>query len=59
LCVKSRLVCSAGGSPVRIKARSPVAWIAEMRETKALKAYPQSHTRGDEQDTRPQVKVNA
>jgi len=50
LCVQSRLVCSAGGSPVRVKARSPVAWIAEMRETKALKAYPQSHTKDDEQD---------
>jgi len=28
LCVQSRLVCSAGGSSVRVKARSPVAWIA-------------------------------
>ena len=30
-------VCSAGGSPVRVKASSPVAWIAGRRETKFLK----------------------
>ena len=59
LYVQLRLVCSAGGSPVRVKARSPVAWIAGRRVTKSLKAYPQSHLRGDEQATRPQAKVNA
>ena len=37
LCVQLRLVCSAGDSPVRVGARSPVAWIAEGRETKSLK----------------------
>lgn len=31
MCVKSRLVCSAGGSHVRVKARSPVAWIADYK----------------------------
>ncbi len=37
MCVQRRLVCSAGVSPVRVIIRSPVAWIAEWRESKALK----------------------
>jgi len=37
LCVQLRLVCSAEDSPVRVKARSPVAWIAGRRVTKSLK----------------------
>ena len=32
-----KLVCSAGVSPVRVRARSPVAWTAEGRETDPLK----------------------
>ncbi|MBU4314011.1 MAG: hypothetical protein KJ821_04375 [Actinobacteria bacterium] len=38
LCVQLKLVCSAGDSPVRVKARSPVAWIAEMKKTKVSEA---------------------
>jgi hypothetical protein len=37
LCVHRRLVCSAGVSPVRAIIRSPVAWMAGMRETDYLK----------------------
>ena len=37
LCVQLRLVCSAGVSPVRVRIRSPVAWMAGRRETKYLK----------------------
>jgi len=37
LCVQLKLVCSTGDSPVRVKARSPVAWIAGRRVTKSLK----------------------
>ena len=37
LCVQLRQICSAGDSPVRVKARSPVAWIAGRRVTKSLK----------------------
>ena len=58
LYVQLKLVCSAGVSPVRVRARSPVAWIARIRETKIFEAYLQSHLRGDEQVTRLQVKVN-
>ena len=36
--VQSKQVCSEGDSPTRIKARSLVAWIAEMRETNSLKS---------------------
>ena len=38
LYVQLRLVCSAGVSPVRVKARSPVAWIAVRRVTELLKS---------------------
>ncbi len=37
MCVQRRLVCSAGDSPVGVKARSPVARIAGWRETEILK----------------------
>ena len=37
LCVQLRLVCSAGVSPARARIRSPVAWMAGMRETDYLK----------------------
>ncbi len=37
LCVQRRLACSAGDSPVGVKARSPVARIAGWRETEILK----------------------
>jgi len=37
LCVQLRLVCSTGVNPVRVIIRSPVAWMAGMRETDYLK----------------------
>jgi hypothetical protein len=37
LCVQLRLVCSAGISSARVRIRSPVAWMADMRETNYLK----------------------
>jgi hypothetical protein len=37
LCVQRTLVCSAGDRPAGARVRSPVAWIAEWRETKTLK----------------------
>jgi hypothetical protein len=37
LCVQIRLACSAGVSPVRGRARAPVAWMAGKRGTKCLK----------------------
>jgi len=37
MCVQVRLVCSAGVSPVRVIIRSPVAWMADTRETDYLK----------------------
>ena len=37
MCVQRRLVCSAGVSPVRVRIRSPVAWMAGRRETEYLK----------------------
>ena len=36
-CVQRRLACSAGVSPAGAIARSPVAWIAGLRETETLK----------------------
>ena len=59
MCVQIRLVCSVGVSPVRVKARSPVAWIAARRVTKFLKPIDKVILKGDEQVTRPQAKVNA
>ena len=35
--VQLRLVCSAGVNPVRVRIRSPVAWMAGIRETDYLK----------------------
>ena len=37
LCVQLRLVCLAGDSPVRVRIRSSVAWMAGRRETEYLK----------------------
>ena len=37
LCVQPRLACSAGRNPARVKARSPVARMAERREIEDLK----------------------
>ena len=37
MCVQRRLACSAGDSPVGVKARSPVARVAGWRETEILK----------------------
>jgi len=37
LCVQVRLVCSTGVNPVRVRIRSPVAWMADTRETDYLK----------------------
>jgi hypothetical protein len=59
LCVQLKLVCSAGDSPVRVKARNLVAWIAGRRVTKSLKPIDKVTLKGDEQVTSPQVKVNA
>jgi hypothetical protein len=36
-CVQRRLACSAGDSPAGAEIRSPVAWIADWRETDDLK----------------------
>jgi len=35
--VQRRLACSVGDRPTGVKVRSPVAWIAERRETDLLK----------------------
>ncbi len=37
VCVQLRLVCSAGVSPARGRIRSPIAWMAGIRETDYLK----------------------
>ena len=37
LCVQVRLVYTTGISPARVRIRSPVAWMAGMRETDYLK----------------------
>ncbi len=36
-CVQLRLACSVGVSPTGARARSPVAWIASVEETKLMK----------------------
>jgi len=36
-CVQRRLACSVGDRPTGAKVRSPVAWIAERKETEFLK----------------------
>jgi hypothetical protein len=58
LCVQRRLVCSAGVSPVGVKVRSPVAWIAGWRETKTLKPIDKATERVDASH-RAVTKVNA
>ena len=37
LCVQRRPACTAGDKPAGARVRSPVAWIAERRETELLK----------------------
>ena len=37
MCVQIKLVCSTGDSPVRVRIRNPVAWMAGIRETDYLK----------------------
>jgi hypothetical protein len=53
LCVQLRLVCSAGVSPARVIIRSPVAWMAGMRETDYLKPIDKAIRRGCERVTGP------
>ena len=53
LCVQLRLVCSAGVSPVGVKVRSPVAWMAGMRETDYLKPIDKALFKGCERVTGP------
>ena len=55
LYVQLRLVCSTGVSPVRAKARNPVAWIAASRVTELLKSIDKVILKGDKQVTRPQA----
>ena len=42
-----KLVCSAGVSPARVRARTPVAWIAGLRETKTSKPIDKDIGRDD------------
>jgi hypothetical protein len=51
--VQLRLVCSAGVSPVRVTSRSPVAWMAGMRETDYLKPIDKTILKGCERGTGP------
>jgi hypothetical protein len=37
VCVQRRRASSAGDSPARVRARGPVAWVADWRETEGLK----------------------
>ena len=53
LCVQVRLVCSAGVRPARVTVRSPVAWMAGMRETDYLKPIDKAILRGCERVTGP------
>ena len=36
-CVQKRQTCSVGGKPTGVKARSPLAWVASVEETKRMK----------------------
>ncbi len=45
MCVQVRLVCSAGVSPVRVRIRSPLAWMAGKRETEYLKPIDKASVR--------------
>jgi hypothetical protein len=53
LCVQLRLVCSAGDSPAGVTVRSPVAWMADTRETKCLKPIDKALSWGCERVTGP------
>jgi hypothetical protein len=53
MCVQLRLVCSAGVSPVRVIIRSPVVWMAGIRETDYLKPIDKAFLRGCERVTGP------
>ena len=53
LCVQPRLACSAGDKPARVKARSPVARMAERREIKDLKPIDKAINKDGERVTGP------
>jgi hypothetical protein len=53
MCVQLRLVCSAGVSPARVIIRSPLAWMADTRETDYLKPIDKAILRGCERVTGP------
>ena len=53
LCVQIRLACSAGVSPAGVKVRSPVAWMADWRETEDLKPIDKAILRGSERVAGP------
>jgi len=45
MCVQLRLVCSAGDSPVRVRIRSSVDWMAGRKETEYLKPIDKASVR--------------
>jgi hypothetical protein len=51
LCVQKRLACSVGVSPTGVTVRSPVAWMAGMRETDNLKPIDKATFKSCEQVT--------
>ena len=53
LCVQLRLACSAGVSPAGVRVRSPVAWMADWRETEGLKPIDKAILRGSERVAGP------
>ena len=53
MCVQLWLACSAGDSPARATIRSPVAWVAGMRETDCLKPIDKAFHWGGERVTGP------
>src|ERR1017187_1107839 len=57
LCVQRRLACTAGDKPAGARVRSPVAWIAERRETKFLKPI-DDRLRGRRASHRAVMKMN-
>ena len=52
-CVQTRQTCSAGNRPARVKARSPVARMAERREIKELKPIDEAINQDGERVTGP------
>jgi hypothetical protein len=52
-CVQIRLACSAGVSPAGVRVRSPVAWMADWRETEYLKPIDKAILRGCERVAGP------